>query len=96
VLRALRREPSTAERFLTELDDDDRRAVEQALAVADEESARRLVETMAVSLQGTLLDRHGDPAVAEAFRARTGGAAFGTLPPGLPLVAIVDRHRPQL
>lgn len=94
VLRALRREPEAAERFLDELDERDRRPVEDAVARADEGSARRLVETMAVALQASLLDRHGDPAVAEAFRARERFGAFGTLPSGLPLGAIVERHRP--
>jgi putative acyl-CoA dehydrogenase len=94
VLRALRREPEAAERFLDELEERDRRPVEEALARADEEGARRLVETMAVALQATLLDRHGDRAVAEAFRARERFGAFGTLPAGLPLGAIVERHRP--
>ena len=65
-----------------------------ALADADEGSARRLVETMALALQGTLLDRHGDPAVAAAFRAREPYGAFGTLPTGLPFGAILERHRP--
>ena len=94
VLRALRREPSAAARFLSELEEDERAGVERALAQADEEGARRLVETMAVALQSTLLDRHGDPAVAEAFRARGSFRVFGTLPAGLPLAAIVERHRP--
>jgi putative acyl-CoA dehydrogenase len=94
VLRALRREPGAAEAFVAELEERDRPAVEQALAAADEGSARRLVETMAVALQGTLLDRHGDPAVAEAFRAREPFGAFGTLPSGLPSAAIVERHTP--
>jgi putative acyl-CoA dehydrogenase len=96
VLRALRREPDAAERFLDELAERDRPRVEDALARADEEGARRLVETMAVALQATLLDRHGDPAVAEAFRARERFGAFGTLPAGLPLAAIVERHRPAV
>jgi putative acyl-CoA dehydrogenase len=94
VLRALRHEPSAAEAFVAELDARDRDAVEHALATADEGGARRLVETMAVALQATLLDRHGDPPVAEAFRAREPFGALGTLPPGLSLAAIVDRHRP--
>lgn len=55
----------------------------------------RLVETMAVALQATLLDRHGDPAVAEAFRAREHFGAFGTLPDRLSLTSIAERHRPQ-
>jgi putative acyl-CoA dehydrogenase len=94
VLRALRREPTAAERFLSELDGADRARVERALVDADEGGARRLVETMAVALQATLLDRHGDPAVAEAFRVRGSFGALGTLPAGLPLGAIVERHRP--
>lgn len=91
VLRALRREPDAAARFVEELEPCDRPAVEGALAGADEASARRLVETMAVALQASLLDRHGDAAVAEAFRAREPYAGFGTLPPGLDLGRIVLR-----
>jgi putative acyl-CoA dehydrogenase len=96
VLRALRREPEAVEAFLAELEPDDRPRVERALAAAGEGDARRLVETMAVALQASLLDRHADPAVAEAFRARDGARAFGTLPPGLDLERIVERHRPAL
>src|SRR3954447_1009947 len=70
VLRALSREPGTAEAFLAELEPDDAARVASALAGASEEGARRLVETMALALQATLLDRHGAPAVAEAFRSR--------------------------
>jgi putative acyl-CoA dehydrogenase len=94
VLRALRREPASAEAFLAELEERDRAPVERALATADEQGARRLVETMAVALQATLLERHGDPGVAAAFRARERFGAFGALPAGLPLAAIVERHRP--
>jgi putative acyl-CoA dehydrogenase len=96
VLRALRREPESADAFVAELEDSDRAAVEHAFVDATEEAARRLVETMAVALQGTLLDRHGDETVAEAFRARGGFGAFGTLPPGLDLDRIVERHRPRI
>ena len=96
VLRALGREPDAADAFLAELEHVDRARVERALAEESEESARRLVETMAVALQATLLDRHGDPAVAEAFRDREGFGAFGTLPPGLDLERIVERHRPHV
>jgi putative acyl-CoA dehydrogenase len=95
VMRALRREPEAAEAFVAELEERDRADVERALTSADEEGARRLVETMAVALQATLLDRHGDPTVAEAFRAREGFGAFGTLPEGLPLAELVERHIPQ-
>jgi putative acyl-CoA dehydrogenase len=94
VLRVLRREPESAERFVAELEERDRPRALDALAGADEQGARRLVEAMAVALQATLLDRHGDPAVAEAFRAREHFGAFGTLPAGLPLASIVERHLP--
>ena len=61
--------------------------------------AWRLVERMAVVLEGSLLVRHGDPAVADAFCAsRLGGDwghSFGTLPAGLHLASIVQRHRPS-
>ena len=50
-------------------------------------------------LQGSLLVRGGDPAVAGAFCASRldgdGGRAYGTLPAGVDLRAIVDRHRPR-
>jgi putative acyl-CoA dehydrogenase len=61
----------------------------------DQSSARRLVERMALVLQGSLLVRHGHPAVADAFCAsRLGGdwgVAFGTLPSGVDTAAIVAR-----
>jgi len=61
----------------------------------DQASARRLVERMALVLQGSLLVRNGHPAVADAFCAsRLGGdwgVAFGTLPSGVDTAAIVAR-----
>jgi putative acyl-CoA dehydrogenase len=89
VLRALQREGADA--FLAELDPRDRPPVERAIADADEANARRLVETMAVALQSTLL---GDSPAGEALRARERYGAFGTLPPGLPLEEIVEAHAP--
>jgi putative acyl-CoA dehydrogenase len=80
-------------------------AVERELAAAADPvglqaGARRLVERLAVLLQGALLVRHGHPAVADAFCASRvagdRGAAFGTLPPGLDLPAIVDRATPKI
>ena len=60
--------------------------------------ARRVVERMAVILQGSLLLRFGDPAVAEAFCAsRLGGDwghSFGTLAASPELASVVERHRP--
>ena len=65
-----------------------------------ESRARRLVERMALALQGSLLVRYGDPTVAEAFCATRiegdWGYAFGTLPAGTDCAAIVERHAPLL
>ena len=94
VLRALAREPATVEAFFAEVElasgADPRldAAVDRcrkALAEADEAGARRLVEALALVLQGSLLVRHAPPAVADAFCATRldgdWGHAFGTLPP---------------
>ncbi|MFE5737992.1 acyl-CoA dehydrogenase family protein [Streptomyces celluloflavus] len=109
VLRALRHEPAALNAFLTELGGvrgaDHRldRAIRGLLTeLADldgiEARARRLVERMALVLQGALLVRHAPSEVADAFCAsRLGGdagAAFGTLPHTLGLGAIVARARP--
>jgi putative acyl-CoA dehydrogenase len=60
--------------------------------------ARRLVERMALALQGSLLVRYGDEAVADAFCASRlsgdWGQAFGTLPAATDFSRIIDRHRP--
>ena len=53
---------------------------------------------MALALQGSLLVRHAPPAVADAFcAARLAGDAglnFGTLPAGVDVEAIIERHTP--
>ena len=52
---------------------------------------------MALALQGSLLVRYGDEAVADAFCASRlsgdWGQAFGTLPAGTDFTRIIDRHR---
>jgi putative acyl-CoA dehydrogenase len=67
---------------------------------AAQAGARRVVERMALVLQGSLLVRHGHPAVADAFCAsRLGGdwgVAFGTLPAGVDTAAILERARVKL
>jgi putative acyl-CoA dehydrogenase len=67
---------------------------------AEQSNARRLVEQMAIVLQGSLLVRFGHPAVADAFCAtRLGGDwghAFGTLPAGVDVRAIIDRATPKV
>ncbi|MFJ9679214.1 acyl-CoA dehydrogenase family protein [Streptomyces sp. NPDC101194] len=109
VLRALQREPSALNAFLQEVGrarGADHRldgAIKDMLTeLADlsgiEARARRLVERMALVLQGSLLVRWAPPEVADAFCAsRLGGdrgAAFGTLPHSLDLASVVERARP--
>ncbi|MFJ4876443.1 acyl-CoA dehydrogenase family protein [Streptomyces sp. NPDC088745] len=111
VLRALQREPSALNAFLTEVGQArgaDHRldgAIKNLLTeLADldgiEGRARRLVERMALVLQGSLLVRWAPSEVADAFCAsRLGGdwgSAFGTLPNSLDLGAVVERARPQV
>jgi putative acyl-CoA dehydrogenase len=109
VLRVLQREPQALRAFLGELGlarGADHRldgAVKDLLSeLADldavESRARRIVERMALVLQGSLLVRFAPAAVADAFCAsRLGGdwgTTFGTLPHSLDLAAIVERARP--
>ncbi|TME53742.1 MAG: isovaleryl-CoA dehydrogenase [Chloroflexi bacterium] len=111
VLRAMQREPETLAAYLGEVETarglDARldRAVDllkRSLANPDqlESRARLLVEQMAVLLQGSLLLRHGDPAVADLFCASRvageRGHAFGTLEAGPELKSVIARHRPRL
>ncbi|OIK06234.1 acyl-CoA dehydrogenase family protein [Streptomyces monashensis] len=111
VLRALRREPGALDACLTEIGHAhgadhrlDRAVKDLFTELADldgiEARARRLVERLALVLQGSLLVRHAPPEVADAFCAsRLGGdhgASLGTLPTGLDLTAIVERARPVL
>ncbi|MCH0541534.1 acyl-CoA dehydrogenase family protein [Streptomyces sp. MUM 203J] len=108
VLRALGREPAALNAFLNEVGaarGADHRldaAIKDLLAeLADldgmEARARRLVERMALVLQGSLLVRYAPPEVADAFcGSRLGGdwgTAFGTLPHTLDLGAVVERAR---
>ncbi len=60
--------------------------------------ARRIVEDLAVALQGSLLVRTAPRAVADAFCAARlggdGGRVYGTLPAGVDAGAIIDRALP--
>ncbi|MET7378900.1 acyl-CoA dehydrogenase family protein [Streptomyces sp. NPDC005526] len=109
VLRALRREPAALDAYLREVGlarGADHRldgAIKNLLTeLADldgvEGRARRLVERLALVLQGALLVRYAPSAVADAFCAsRLGGdwgSAFGTLPHTLDLASVVERARP--
>ncbi|MEH0637079.1 MULTISPECIES: acyl-CoA dehydrogenase family protein [Streptomyces] len=109
VLRALQREPGSLDAYLREVGrargadhrlDGAIKGLLTELADLDgiEARARRLVERLALVLQGALLVRYAPPAVADAFCAsRLGGdrgTAFGTLPHTLDLASIVERARP--
>jgi putative acyl-CoA dehydrogenase len=107
VLRALQKEPQAREALLDELRlgrGGDRRldaaldAAEAGLVSPDEAGARKLVESLALALQGALLLRHAPQAVSDAFVATRlggeGGLAFGAIPSGLEVAAILARAWP--
>jgi putative acyl-CoA dehydrogenase len=107
VLRAMGRSPESVDAFLAEVKtaagdarlDAAVTRIEKELGDLDdiETRARRVVEAMALAFQASLLLRHADPAVADAFCASRlegdAGRAFGTLPPGVDTRRIVDRAR---
>jgi putative acyl-CoA dehydrogenase len=110
VLRALARSPRALEVYLAEvqlaqgadgrLDGRVARLREQfADPLTLETRARRVVEDMALCLQGSLLVRNGPTAVADAFCASRlgdeGGLEYGTLPAGSDFEAIIQRGRPH-
>jgi putative acyl-CoA dehydrogenase len=112
VLRALSRSPRSLEVFLAEVElarGADARLdahVERLKSqFADdpatlEPRARRVVEGMALALEGSLLVRSAPPAVADAFCAARlggdGGLEYGTLPAGSDFETIIARSRPQI
>jgi putative acyl-CoA dehydrogenase len=111
VLRALVRTPRTLEVFIHELHEAqgaDARLDEHVNKLERQFSdpatlemrARRIVEDMALALQGSLLVRHGAPTVADAFCASRlggdGGLEYGTLPAGCDFKAIIERSRVQV
>jgi putative acyl-CoA dehydrogenase len=111
VLRALGREAGAWEAFRDEVvlgSGADPRldaaidALDTALADSSdiEVRARRLVEQMALVLQGSLLVRYAPSYVADAFCASRlagdWGHAFGTMPAGVDAGAIVERAAPKV
>ena len=108
VLRAMSKEPASAHTFLDEVDRAQGMDARLDAAVGRlkrdmsdfssiEIRARRLVEQMALVLQGALLLQYGQAAVADAFCASRlagdWGRAFGTLPVGTDFAAIIERAR---
>ncbi|HXJ32705.1 MAG TPA: isovaleryl-CoA dehydrogenase [Candidatus Eisenbacteria bacterium] len=108
-LRAMGREPESVEAFFAELDRSRGRdprldafvdgvRAELGDFTDIERRARRVVERLALALQGALLVRHGDPAAADAFCASRlagdHGKAFGTLPRDTDFARIIERATP--
>ncbi|MHB1537061.1 MAG: acyl-CoA dehydrogenase family protein [Solirubrobacteraceae bacterium] len=111
VLRALTHERGSSDAFLGEVKlaeggdarlDAHVRALERELADFDgmQTRARRIVEAMALALEGSLLVRHGPACVADAFCASRlggdGGLEYGTLPAGSDFDSILERHTPHV
>ena len=108
-LRAMASSPAAVEALFAELRsaegaerrlDDFVDSLERDLSEPDEleARARRIAESMALALQGSLLVRFGDQAAADAFCASRldgdWGEAFGTLPAGTDFKRIIARHSP--
>jgi putative acyl-CoA dehydrogenase len=111
VLRAMTKTPEALDAFWAEVDlaaGADARldawVARTKAAFSDFETiefrARHVVEGMALALQGSLIVRNSPSYVADAFCAsRLGGEhgrAYGTLPPGVDVTSIVERHRPHV
>jgi len=111
-LRALTRQPEAAEAFFEELDlargadrrlDDAIERLRKDAADPSEHAGRRLAESLAVTLEASLLIRHADSAVdsaiADAFTATRlgadGGRAYGTLPAAVRTADILPRATPE-
>jgi putative acyl-CoA dehydrogenase len=110
VLRAMVKSPAALEGFFAEVQEGavaEPRLAAFATALRNElpgdletieSRARRVVEKMALALQGSLLVRYGDQAIADAFCASRlsgdWGQAFGTLPAGTDFTRIIERHAP--
>ena len=107
VLRAMVKSPDALDAYFDEVSEgaSEPRVAAEADALRAELSdmaeiearARRIVERMALLLQGSLMVRFGDEASSSAFvSSRLGGDwghAFGTLPAGTDYARIIDRHR---
>ena len=112
MLRAMNRSPESVDAFMAEAQSAagaDRRldayVAQLGVELTDrsdiEYRARGVVEKMALALQGALLVRHGNAAVADAFCAsrlggNNSGLTFGNLPRGVDCAAIIERATPRL
>jgi putative acyl-CoA dehydrogenase len=112
MLRAMHRNPGSMETYMAEVKEGrgadhhlDHYVAQLDRELADmsdiEYRARGVVEKMALALQGSLLVRHGNPAVADAFcasrlGAHASGLTFGNLPRGVDCSGIIARATPVL
>ena len=109
ILRTLYKEPHAIELFFAELKpalgsnkhlDRAMTALQAMFKTQDnaEAQARRLVEQMALCLQGSLMVQYAPASVSDLFCATRlgpdGGQAYGALPAGYPLREILDRAWP--
>jgi putative acyl-CoA dehydrogenase len=110
VLRALAKEPKSADAFFAELEsvrggnellDEEIGALRSMILGRErdmESRSRLLVERMALALEASCLVRGGNVAIADAFcESRLGGAhgaAFGTLNGDAPFDALIERALP--
>jgi len=106
VLRSINKDPATGEAFIAELekasgaDANLDAAIDTVTDMINnagdaQTDARRLVEAMAIALEGSLLARHSPPEISDAFIATRvagdHGATFGTMPSSLAIARLVDR-----
>ena len=110
VLRALAKEPRSADAFFAELEsvrggnellDEEIGALKSMILGRQQDMearSRLLVERMALALEASCLVRGGNVAIADAFcESRLGGAhgmAFGTLSGDAPFDALIERALP--
>jgi putative acyl-CoA dehydrogenase len=103
-LRSFEREPESLEALLGEIGLGGARSRQAAAGIPQlskgagrEFEARSIVETIAVALQASLMERHAAPEAADAFCAsrleHRGGRAFGTLPRSTQFERILERAR---
>jgi putative acyl-CoA dehydrogenase len=105
VLRSLQKERDSMEALLEEMGKGDERVRKQAQLIfsgirdstAAEPQARRVVESLALALQASLMVRYSSEEAANAFYASriegSWGRALGTLPPSVRCQEIAERQR---
>ena len=105
MLRSIQKEPASLEALLGEINRGSERVGKGAAAIYRllketgdvEVQARRIVESIAIALQASLMAQHASREAADAYCSSRlegdWGRAFGTLPPAVPCEAIVKRAR---